>query len=168
MIKKIGIISILATTLFAGLIEEGIAQAKQGHNKKALALFEKSCNEEKLAKGCYYSAQAYGKGTVVAKDTKKSLDYYQKSCDLQYTDACMVVGSAYYYGFGAKKDYLKAKKTLSQACDAGDANGCFLVGYMYDLGQGVARDTQKALKFYTNACNYGSKKGCEYQKQMSK
>ncbi len=166
MIKKLGMISILTAALFAGVIEEGIAQAKKGHNQEALALFEQACNEENLAQGCYYSAQAYGKGTVVAKDTQKSLDYYQKSCDLGYSNACMVVGSAYYYGFGIKKDYTKAEKILTQACNAGDANGCFLVGSMYDLGQGVQRNTQKALKLYTNACKYGSKKGCEYQKQM--
>jgi len=167
MIKKIVIVSALTSVMFAGLIEDGISQARKGNNTKALKLFEKACNETKTAQGCYYSAQAYGKGTVVPKDEDKSFEYYQKSCDLGYSDACMVIGSAYYYGYGAKQDYSKAEKTLSQACSEGDANGCFLVGSMYDLGQGVVRDTTKALKFYKDACNYGSKKGCEYKRQMS-
>ena len=161
-------ISLLAGVLFAGLVEDGITQARKGNNVKALELFEKSCNEIKIAQGCYYSAQAYGKGTVVKKDADKSFEYYQKSCDLGYSNACMVVGSAYYYGYGAKKDYAKAKNILKQACDEGDANGCFLTGSIYDLGQGVSRDTNKALEYYTHACDYGSTKGCQYQQQMSK
>jgi len=167
VIKKISIISMVVSVAFAGLVEDGIVQARQGNNTQALGLFEKACNEMKTAKGCYYSAQAYGKGTVVSKDTDKSFHYYQRACDLGYTDACMIVGSAYYYGLGAKKDYVKAEKILSQACSEGDANGCFLAGSMYDLGQGVQRDTIKALELYTHACDYGSKKGCEYKRQMS-
>ena len=167
MIKTIVTVSILVSVLFAGLIEDGITQAKKGNNAQALTLFEKACNETKIAQGCYYSAQAYGKGTVVKKDADKSFDYYQKSCDLGYTNACMVVGSAYYYGYGAEKDYAKAEKILQQACNEGDANGCFLTGSMYDLGQGVQRDTTKAREYYTKACDYGSKKGCQYKQQMA-
>ena len=168
MIKTVVIFLMLVGVAFAGLVEDGIAEARKGNNTEALKLFEKSCNDTEIARGCYYAAQAYGKGTVVKKDTDKSFKYYQESCDLGYSDACMVVGSAYYYGYGAKQDYIKAEKLLGQACKTGDANGCFLVGSMYDLGQGVARDTTKALEFYKKACNYGSKKGCEYQKQMAK
>ena len=166
--KKIMIMVLLmSASLSAGLIEDGITQARKGNNTEALKLFEKSCNETKTAQGCYYSAQAYAKGTVVPKDTMRAFEYYEKSCDLSYTDGCMVVGSAYYYGRGTKQDYAKAEKILGQACEEGDANGCFLVGSMHDLGQGVVRDTKKALSYYTKACNYGSKKACEYQRQMS-
>jgi uncharacterized protein len=167
MIKKMTLMALLMSiSLSAGLIEDGITQARKGNNSEALALFEKSCNETKTAQGCYYSAQAYGKGTVVPKDNTKAFDYYQKSCDFGYTDGCMVVGSAYYYGRGVQQDYVKAEKILAQACDEGDTNGCFLVASIYDLGQGVTRDTTKALSYYTKACDYGSKKGCEYKQQM--
>jgi TPR repeat protein len=168
MIKKLVIVALfVGVGLSAGLIEEGVAQARKGNNTQALQLFEKSCSTTKIAQGCFYAGQAYAKGTIVKKDVQKAFDFFNKSCKLGYTDGCMVEGSSYYYGRGVEKDYIKAEKILKQACDEGDANGCFLVGSIYDLGQGMSRDITKALKYYSYACDYGSKKGCQYQKQMS-
>jgi TPR repeat protein len=168
MIKKLVRVALfIGVSLWAGLIEDGIAQARKGNNTQALKLFEKACADTKTAQGCFYSGQAYAKGTIVKKDIQKAFDFFNKSCELAYTDGCMVEGSAYYYGRGIKQDYAKAEKILKQACDQGEANGCFLVGSMYDLGQGMDRDATKALEYYSHACDYGSKKGCQYQKQMS-
>ena len=157
---------LLGINIYAGLIEEGVAEARKGKNVEALKLFEQACLEQKVAQGCYYSAQAYAKGTVVSKDMDKAFDFYTKSCDIGYTAGCMVVGSSYYYGRSVKKDYNKAEALFQTACTLGDANGCFLLGSMYDLGQGIKRDVKQAKEFYTKACDYGSKMACKYKQQM--
>ena len=157
---------LLGINIYAGLIEDGVSEARKGKNVEALKLFKQACLEQKVAQGCFYSAQAYAKGTVVSKDMAKAFDFFTKSCDIGYTAGCMVVGSSYYYGRNIKKDYLKAQSLFSTACTQGDANGCFLLGSMYDLGQGIQRDVKQAKELYIKACDYGSKMGCKYKQQM--
>lgn len=167
MIKKIIVVMLLlGVNIYAGLIEEGIAEARKGKNVEALKLFEQACIVDKTAQGCFYSGQAYSKGTVVTKDMGKALDFFNKSCDLGYTSGCMIVGSSYYYGRNVKKDYDKAQVIFKIACNQGDANGCFLLGSMYDLGQGIKRDVIKAKQLYIKACDYGSNMACKYKQQM--
>ncbi len=168
MIKKVLMASMLIhLNLWAGLIEDGIAQARKHNNVEALELFQKACSEEKTAQGCFFSGQAYAKGTIVEKDVSKAFSFFNESCDLGFTDGCMVMGSAYYYGREVKKDYAKAREIFSVACNQGDATGCFLLGSIYDLGQGVDRDKSKAKKVYSQACEYGSEMGCKYKNQMT-
>ena len=167
MIKKIALAVIFTgVSLSAGLIEDGIEQARKGNNTEALQLFEKACSQTKTAQGCYYSGQAYAKGTIVKKDMKKALSFYTKSCELGYTDGCMSVGSDYFYGRDVEKDLDKARIMFTKACEQGSPNGCFLLGNIYDLGRGIKRDLYKAQKRYTQACKYGSKMGCKYQKEL--
>jgi len=167
MIKKIVVVVLLLSiNIYAGLVEDGVIEAKKGKNIEALKLFELSCLQEKIAQGCFYSGQAYAKGTIVTKDINKAFDFFSKSCDLGYTSGCMIVGSSYYYGRDVKKDYNKAQEMFQTACKQGDANGCFLLGSMYDLGQGIKRDVKKAKQFYINACGYGSEMACKYKQQM--
>ena len=158
---------LLGANLWAGLIEDGVSKARKGENVEALKLFERACLRESTAQGCFFSGQAYAKGSIVEKDLKKAFDFFSKSCDLGYTDGCMVVGSDYYYGREVKKDYVKAREIFSKACEQGDANGCFLLGSVYDLGQGVPRNIEKAKKLYSEACDYGSEMACKYTKQLS-
>jgi len=168
MIKRvISIVVFLGVSLSAGLVEDGISEARKGNNTQALKLFEKSCSDKKTAQGCFYAGQAYAKGTVVKKDMMKAFDFFDKSCELGYTDGCMFVGSAYFYGQDVKQDYTKAKEMLAKACQLGDNNGCFLLGSMYDLGKGVKRDQSEAKKRYSEACKYGSKMGCKYEKELT-
>ena len=157
---------LLGVNVYAGLIEDGVAQARKGNNSEALKLFEQSCVASKTAQGCFYAGQAYAKGTVVPKDIGKAFDFFSKSCDLGYPSGCMTLGSAYYYGRDVKKDYDKAQVLFQKACYVGDKNGCFLLGSMYDLGQGIQRDVKKAKELYIKACDYGSKMACKYKKQM--
>lgn len=167
MIKTIVAISVaLSLNLWAGLIEDGVAQARKNNNVEALKLFEKACLTEATAQGCYFSGQAYAKGTVVKKDVQKAFDFFNKSCDLGFTDGCMIVGSSYYYGQDVEKDYMKAREIFSTACEQGDANGCFLLGSVYDLGHGVKRDVEMANEMYSQACEYGSDMGCKYKKEL--
>ena len=157
---------LLGVNIYAGLIEDGIAEAKKGRNVEALKLFEQSCVEIKTAQGCFFSGQAYAKGTIVTKDIDKAFDFFIKSCDLGYTSGCMIVGSSYYYARDVKRDYNKAQKIFKTACKQGDSNGCFLLGSMYDLGQGIKRDVKKAKQLYIKACDYGSKMACKYKQEM--
>ena len=156
----------VGASLWAGLIENGIEQAKIGNNIQALQLFEKACSKEKMPRGCYYSGQAYEKGTIVKKDITKAFSFYDKSCELGFTDGCMTIGSSYFYGRNVKKDFNKAREMFITSCEQGSPTGCFLLGNMYDLGKGIKRDLHEAKKRYTQACEYGSKMGCKYKKEL--
>ncbi|MFK5938286.1 MAG: tetratricopeptide repeat protein [Sulfurimonas sp.] len=168
MIKKLVMIALLVgVSLSAGLIEDGIAEARKGNNTQALKIFEKSCSDTNTAKGCFFSGQAYSHGTIVTKDTQKGFDFFIKSCDLGYTEGCMVVASAYFYGQNVDKDYVKAEESFIKACNQGEPNGCFLLASMYDLGKGVKRNKSEAKKRYSEACEYGSKMGCKYKNELT-
>ena len=167
MIKMLVMVALfVGVSLSAGLIEDGIAQARKGNNTEALKLFEKSCSDTKTAQGCFYSGQAYTRGTIVTKDIKKAFDFFNKSCKLGYTDGCMVMGSSYFYGRDVKKDYVKAREMFITSCNQGDPTGCFLLGSIYDLGKGIKRDQHEAKKRYSEACEYGSEMGCKYKNEL--
>ena len=157
----------IGVSLSAGMVEDGIAQARKGNNTQALKLFEKACFDTKTAQGCFYSGQAYTRGTIVKKDIKKAFDFFSKSCELGYTDGCMTVGSSYFYGRDVEKDFSKAREMFIKSCEQGNPTGCFLLGSIYDLGKGIKRDVGEAKKRYTQACEYGSKMGCKYKNELS-
>ncbi len=55
--------------------------------KSAVEFLEKACEAEHKG-GCYYMGWIYEYGEFGKKDKSKASEYYQKSCNLGFKDAC--------------------------------------------------------------------------------
>jgi hypothetical protein len=98
--------------------------------KKALALFQMTCDGGDDVRGCTLAAHLYKDGKDgIEKDEKKALALYEKACEGDDKVGCFRAGNAYGIGqLGAETDPKKAYKYLSKACEKGDKDACKFAG----------------------------------------
>lgn len=87
---------------------------------------------------------------------EKAIEYLNKSADLYYPKALLLLGSCYKVGKGVDIDYNKAFKFIKTAADQNDNDALCTLAYMYERGCGVQKDKKKALDLYQTAANLGS------------
>jgi TPR repeat protein len=110
--------------------------------------FIKACNE-KNAESCLFLARYYGKELKPIK----TIEYYQKACDLNEMRSCNVLGVSQIYN----DDLYEARKYFVKACEASFTMGCYNLGWVEAQWQNyVAAD-----KYYKIACDNKLKEACE-------
>ena len=85
------------------------------HNDKIKSL-EQACNRN-IARRCFDLGDSYYNGEGVKQDYSKALTYYEKSCHLDYGDACKKVGEIYELGkYGVEENERKSEIYYEKAC----------------------------------------------------
>jgi tetratricopeptide (TPR) repeat protein len=132
------VIAILVMTIndlfFSGpSFKEGVEALEKGDYKKAEEVFSYYCKKEDGA-GCFNLGVLYYR----LGNKPFSLGYYQKSCDFNLPQGCIVAGYFFLTGDGVSEDLHKAKSYFQKACELGEEKGCQLAKEV---------DTKKILNF---------------------
>lgn len=143
-----------------GLLEGGIAAAKEGDYKTAFKLFSKSCDQGNPA-GCFAIGTMYMNGVGILKNIQKAQRYYEMGCSGGDATACANLAMIYDYQKDADaNDKEKAAQLYMTGCQGGDVLACNNLAWMYANGEGVPKDYFKSLQYYKYACEAGSDLGC--------
>lgn len=143
-----------------GLLEAGIAAAKEGDYKTAFKLFAKSCDEGNPA-GCFAIGTMYMNGVGIATNIQKAQRYYEMGCSGGDATACANLAMIYDYQKNAdENDKEKAAQLYMTGCQGGDVLACNNLAWMYANGEGVPKDYFKSIQYYKYACEAGSDLGC--------
>jgi len=125
--------------------------------QKAVDYFSKGC-ELNDAEGCFYAGQ-FLSGTDpqfkddVKIDTKKSLEYLEKGCDMTSNghlaaECCFRASSSYIFGNnGCNKDMKKAFQLSLKGCNFDHVESCANLSQMYLLGKGTKKDIELGNKY---------------------
>lgn len=116
------------------------------NNQKALSMFEEICRsqDETALEGCTLAAHIYRKGKQgVARDLRKAVSLYEKSCDLDQ------------------------QATLNSVHQLPVGYACFHLGNLYGLGEeGIPVQTEKSHSYLTEACRQGVSEACNFAKML--
>ena len=102
----------------------------------------------------------YKEGSVVPKDDKQAVAFYQRACDAGDTRGCIFLAHMHRDGRGLTKDDKQAVALYQRACDAGDTRGCSFLADMYSDGRGLTKDNKRAVELLQRACEAGDASGC--------
>jgi uncharacterized protein len=124
--------------------------------------FEASCRKNS-ALGCAGLGHMImlGQGGL-PRDTKKSFDLFQSSCNAGEPRGCASLAVAYLNGAGTDRDLGRAYSIFDRTCQQGIDRGCLGKGAMLFEGQGVNRDEKGAVGLFRKACDGETKDACAY------
>jgi len=88
---------------------------------------------------------------VLARDTRKAAEWYEKAALQGHAKAQTALGQLYINGYGVQQDYVVGVDWLQKAAEQGDADAHLELGWLYADGEGIPEDPVKALKWWQNA-----------------
>ena len=103
----------------------GVIAYKEGHLKKAIELYLKSCTKT-FGLGCYNYAYALERGQGVKEDFKQAVFYYIKGCKLDVGVSCSSASHMIYRGNGIRENKSLSKEYLEKACILKHKPSCVL------------------------------------------
>ncbi|MBS1122260.1 MAG: Sel1 protein [Deltaproteobacteria bacterium] len=119
-------------------------RGKSPDPRRGVALLEEACGRDSHPESCNLLGFLYTRGRVVAKDDKKAMDYYVKSCKLKDVQGCFYIGDlAYRIG-----TYPAARDAFQKTCDMGGGVACTRGAELLEDGTGGAKEPAKALAMY--------------------
>ena len=164
--RKIILAAILAATAFGGNFEQATKiYLKKSDFENGARLFEKSCNDDKNAAGCYMAAFLGEQGLSHDDDGggEKTFALYKKACDMGDMDGCTAVAAVYEGTILwqiSQIDYEKAAALYEKACEGGVGEACVRAAAHGNGEYGGTKDPQKARKYYRLACDFKDAQGC--------
>ena len=161
MIKRIVYFLIFLNILAsATTLDDGISEAKKGHMKNAVHLWEQACMK-KVMGACQNAARVYDFGDGIKEDDKKALPLYIKACNAGYMYSCSRLGMLYTEGKIIAQNDKKAFNLYTKACGGDDMFACHKLAIYY--GQKKDKyNTRLALGFHEMACEGGNADSCIY------
>lgn len=138
------------------------AKGLASHDELAAAkYYEKACAQSYL-NGCVDLGRMYAAGRGIARDEKKALQLFEKSCQdgVGHPVGCNEAGFAYENAKGAPEDVKKAAVFYEHSCKAGVAAGCNNLGMLFALGKGIEKNDGKAAALFDEACSKNLRAGC--------
>ena len=96
-----------------------------------------------------------GDNKILAKDTRKAAEWYEKAAVQGHVKAQAGLGMLYVNGDGMHKDYVKGVDWLQKASAQGNADAQLNLGWLYRDGKGIPKDPAKALEWWQNAAERG-------------
>uniref|UniRef100_R4G3T6 Cytochrome c oxidase assembly factor 7 n=1 Tax=Rhodnius prolixus TaxID=13249 RepID=R4G3T6_RHOPR len=136
---------------------------------KAAKVYKSNCEDFNYSKSCYKIGNYHmaGKGGVV-QSQEKSLEYYDKGCDLGDIDSCFRAGVI---------SVLNSKKTkpfstfshgverLRKGCDGKHGDACHHLSALFMDGNNtktdhLPKDMKKAFEYAVKACDLGNIHAC--------
>ena len=110
--------------------------------------------EAKDAKRCVAMARAADE----SKDPKAALDYLDRACAAEDSEACAEAGDRWLRA--ETRDVARAIPTLHRGCAAGSAAACSRLARVYEEGDGTSADAELAAGMRDKACSAGDGKSC--------
>jgi len=96
-----------------------------------------------------------GDNKILAKDTRKAAEWYEKAALQGHAKAQAGLGMLYVNGEGVPKDYVKGVDWLQKASAQGNADAQLNLGWLYRDGKGIPKDSAKAVEWWQNAADRG-------------
>ncbi len=96
-----------------------------------------------------------GDNKILAKDTHKAAEWYEKAATQGHARAQAGLGLLYINGDGVPKDYVKGVDWLQKASAQGNADAQLNLGWLYRDNKGIPKDAAKALEWWRNAAERG-------------
>lgn len=132
---------------------------KSTNPKKALEMAISTLNNSKerninsamqYGQLAFYVATSYMEGILIEKDTKKAVEYYEKSVEYMDRQSALELAKIYFYGKVLEQDYDKALKYLLVAeKNFFDTELFEMLGTIYENGtKNTPKDLKKALEYY--------------------
>lgn len=110
----------------------------------------------------YARALQYMRGTGVAQDQTKGMEFLLKAADAGHAEAQLTMGYYYLKGTnGVAQDSAKAMEYLEKAAEQGNRDAQYNMGLAYVRGEGTAADFAKAYEWFEKAA-YQDDAGAQY------
>ena len=119
--KKLLLVVLLVSSLFAGDFEKGLEAAERGDYQTALKLW-KPLAEQGDPEAQHNLGIMYKNGNGVKQDYKEALKWFRLAAEQGYADAQYNLGVSYYYGEGVSKDKIKSYQWWLKAAKQGYTN----------------------------------------------
>ena len=126
---------------------------------ESLTLFNKMCQKD-LGVACYNVADMASTTKVEGLGYDRALFYYNRACELDYIQACLIAGTDYYLGTKIEKDASKAYALYKKACDLNSPQGCYNQAALMRAGDGIEADPATAKEMIVKSCAAGHAKSC--------
>ena len=169
IVKKllIALILSLATTVWAGDLEDGFAAFDKGDYKTAFSFHKKAAEQgDSIAQtmlGAYYSD-----GTVVRQDYAEAVRWYKLAAAQGNSNAQTNLGFMYEKGHGVLQDDAEAVRWYKLAAAQGGARAQFNLGNMYRKGEGVSQNYFQAHMWLNLAAASGYKHARQWRDSVAK
>ena len=100
-------------------------------------------------------AYANGEGTI--PNSKKAVEWYEKSAAQGQVDAIGNLGFCKLCGDGIDRDPVSGARLISEAIKKGDVSGrnLYQLATCYETGEGVAGDKPRAIELYRKSASKG-------------
>lgn len=153
---------LLASPVFAGPYEEGLAAYHKGKYEDAMELWlplaKKGDVEAQL-----WVAQMNRMGRGVKRNYEEALNWYRKAADQNSAEARHAIGEMHGAGLGVKQDYKEALRWYRMAAEQKYAPAQYSMGTSYFKGQGVSTDYETAYAWMVVAVHNGYDKGKDFR-----
>jgi localization factor PodJL len=97
----------------------------------------------------------YAAGTIVARNTSKAAEWYQRAANGGLAVAKFRLGSLYERGDGVRQDRAAALAWYQRAAEQGNVNAMHNLAVLLSSGDDASTDPKGALKWFLMAAGYG-------------
>ena len=163
----VAVVALLPVAAVAGAFEDGLAAARRGDHKDALALWQPLADQQHRAAQLNLGLM-YEHGHGVARDYSKAARWYHKAAENGLARAQARLGLMYNYGRGVRKDYAAAVNWYRKAADQGYAKAQSSLGGSYANGLGVGQDYVQAHMWLSLAAAQGNRAAGKNRDMMAK
>ena len=146
----------LATAVWAGDFEDGVAASDKGDYKAAFSFYKKAAEQGSSA-AQFNVGLLYSNGEGVLQDYAEAVRWYKLAAEQGDSDAQYSLGVMYRNGEGVLQDYAEAVRLYKLAAAQGEASAQYNLGVMYGNGKGVLQDYLLAHMWMNLAALSGSK-----------
>ncbi len=149
------------------ILEKALDLYKNQKYKDAFELFQ-SIAEHDNPVALYYLGRMYHWGQAVKGDTRKAMEYYEKSANAGYTPAMCSVAYFHHppYSFNAD-DHKKTVYWYQKAAELNDPEGQCEIGKILVRGNyGVTTDVNKAIYWFEKSAAQGNRSAVEELKEL--
>ncbi len=132
------------------------------HPEESMKTFEKLCYQNNLARACSNLAYFYESPIgSLNRNSQKSLESYQKACDLKDGIACNNLANIYIEGIGGVPINLDfAVMRLKESCQYDYAPACYRLSMITIKGKLLANNPVEATRLMKKGCDLGDVISC--------
>ncbi|GAA7434043.1 hypothetical protein ID1000_07940 [Helicobacter pylori] len=100
------------------------------------------------------------------KNSTRAKKYFEKACELNDSDGCVILGDIYHNGGSVTKNFKKSFEHHSKDCGLNEAKGCYALAALYNEAKGTAKDEKQMTESLKKACGLGLKEACGILKEQ--
>lgn len=156
ILKILIILSLLPSTLFAGLLSEGEAAIAEENYEKAHQLFSKAAKKGD-ARSAYGMGVLYSEGWGIEQSDAKAFDWFKTAAQQGYPSAQYSIGNAYFKGLGVETNISEAEMWWDIAARNGHSQAQFNLGMLLFNSDGPNEAKEQGIAWTRAAATQGVK-----------